>query len=390
MTPSKRIISLIAVAALPLLMSACGSKAGCGLGFGTGSSAGGGGKSASGATCGTTGGGGNTTALDYIYSLGGVGINGAYYTGTSILAIANFSSPTLPSGASGDMFIATNTNGKFLYQPWTPSNSGSVIYGYSISSTDGSLTAIANSPFSSASSADPLVTDPSGRFLFASESNLQQIEVFDIDANTGALTSVPGSTVSVSDPVLSMAVDGTGHYLYAASQLGDVFAFSIDQTTGAISPMSGGLILAGIGYIAAEPTGKFLIGAGQGAIQVIAIQSGTGALSSPTPFPSSSGATTRVIVHPSGNYVYAFSTPVAAVEGYALDSSGNLTALSGSPYTTLTPVNPAKMDQNGSAIVGLSHSGQFYVFAVNTTTGALTAPAPVYTGAGDLFFAVTN
>jgi 6-phosphogluconolactonase (cycloisomerase 2 family) len=99
---------------------------------------------------------------------------------------------TRPTG----VVIATTTSGKYLYvanagtgNAATPSS----IAAYSINSSTGELTPLANSPFATTVSPFYLAVDPSGSFLYATNPNDNTITGFTINASTGALVQLSGS-----------------------------------------------------------------------------------------------------------------------------------------------------------------------------------------------------
>lgn len=86
----------------------------------------------------------------------------------------------------------------------------------------------------------PLAFDPFGRFLYASEvTNASAIDGFAIDSTSGALTLVPGSPFTVQLGLGDVAVDPSGHFLVTALES----SFSINQTTGALTPVQPGMPL---------------------------------------------------------------------------------------------------------------------------------------------------
>ena len=78
------------------------------------------------------------------------------------------------------------------------------------------------------------------------------------DANDGALTALPGFPYDLPS-CSSVVADRTGTYLYATAGT-NVFGFSIDKQTGALSPLPGSA--AGVGdtadLVSIDPTDKFL------------------------------------------------------------------------------------------------------------------------------------
>ena len=82
-------------------------------------------------------------------------------------------------------------------------------------------------------------------------------------------------------------------------------------------------------------------------------------------------------VHPSSQFVYSFGQNsngnVVAIEGFQLDpSTGALTALTGSPFTSLPTVADCKWDQGGGeAFCANATTATFTVLDTNPSTGAL-------------------
>jgi 6-phosphogluconolactonase len=134
--------------------------------------------------------------------------------------------------------------------------------------------------------------------------------------------------------------------LYAANESNSLFAFSIDQTTGALN------------QTASETPGGDYVG------------------------------NTGMVVTPSGNFLYAANDANSEINGYATGSSGTLSLIAGSPFA----VQPSSLviggfaiDPGGRFLYAGSQSGFGVVgFTIDSTTGALTsAPGgPFSTGIG--------
>ncbi len=91
--------------------------------------------------------------------------------------------------------------------------------------------------------------DPQGRFVFVGTS--PQVEAFQVDQTTGALTSAPGSPYdngpfrSGGAPIAQAVVDPSGKFvLFSDSDQTKITVFAIDQSTGALSNVSGSPFLA--------------------------------------------------------------------------------------------------------------------------------------------------
>jgi len=397
----KHICLVSILTALCLGLAACSQSSNCsGISFGGGGTGGsnGGGVSTGGSVCGSGGGnasGGSGSFVGFVYFVSGVNIDGAGYSGTSLAAVAG-SSPSLGNGTDNDMTVV---NKQFLYEPFLSDGASVVsIQGFSIDHNNGSLTAIPGNPVATTlSQGDSITSDPSGKFLFVGNSQTGEIAVFQVDSTTGALTDAPGSPFSsFGNGVTSLAVDGTGHFLYAAnigSLSGKVTGFSIDQNTGALSPIAGSPFATGLFELRGEASGKFLLGIGFGpSVTVVTIEPGTGALLSETSFPTVSSPNS-LAVSPNGGFVYTFAidsqNKAVPVEAYQLDASGNLTAVAGSPFATVAPLRNGKFMQDGKSLVGQNDTAGIQVLTSDPTTGVLSGVVPPFVTVST-YFAPTN
>ena len=138
--------------------------------------------------------------------------------------------------------------GKFLYVSSLFENE---VAAFSIDATSGTLTAVPGSPFSVGPRPTSVAIDASGRFLIASiEPGAvgNCLDVLSIDPGTGALTLVPGSPfrpaamyygfVALRIPPEPLVYAGTdGGQAGAGTAPAIVFALSVDQATGALTPV---------------------------------------------------------------------------------------------------------------------------------------------------------
>ncbi|HYM79764.1 MAG TPA: hypothetical protein VE377_27565 [Candidatus Dormibacteraeota bacterium] len=123
-------------------------------------------------------------------------------------------------------------------------NAQHYIAGFSVNPGTGALTPVPGSPFP-ASSVASLTLDASGLYLFTGMDDTMTTVEFQIDAASGVLTPMTGIKARVYGPFLAY-----GNFLYAAttgtSGIPDSIAgFSINETTGALTPLAGSPFLAG-------------------------------------------------------------------------------------------------------------------------------------------------
>jgi 6-phosphogluconolactonase len=148
-------------------------------------------------------------------------------------------------GASG---LATDGGESYLYVANTSAvNPGSTtignISGFTINKTNGTLTLIQDSPFTSKVGTGPatVVADPNGRFLFATTPGSSfSIWAFDIDSTTGKLAALSNSPFSVSAGGNFALIDTSGNYFYIGSQSSNGIAgYTYDNNTAVQTAITG-------------------------------------------------------------------------------------------------------------------------------------------------------
>jgi hypothetical protein len=125
---------------------------------------------------------------------------------------------------------------------------GSMIFAFQLNPATGALTAIPSAPFDERLSPAAMAVNPAGTFLFvANGDGFNNVSVFSINTTTGALTEVPNSPFATGlgvDPV-SITTDANGKFLYVGNTTGapggmtnsgEIDAYSINQTTGELTP----------------------------------------------------------------------------------------------------------------------------------------------------------
>jgi len=397
-----------------LLIAVCVFLSGCNSGCpgalsGSGSGTGSGGSSSTtgSSTCGTSGGGGGggggggPTTAALLYYLSSSSIQGASLNSAGVFAnLSPFTAPTLPTSSINSMVIV---NQRFLY---VPAGGFSEVLAFSINQNTGALATISGSPYVAQVSDDTVTSDPAGRFLFVGGRLSSSISVYQINASTGGLTLVAGSPFQSFNVVFadSLTVDSTGQFLYVGQTFSSnpVAVFSINQSTGALTEIGGSPFPLGVAVLQADPSGPYLLGvadatgaSGDQSVHVFSIDAKTGAPTevAGSPFPTVS-TPFALAINPSGNFVYPSvadsNDVITSLEGYQLNaSSGALTPLSGSPFTTLPVVAYCQFEQTGLAAFCLNASG-FSVLGVSTSTGGLTHTVTDLAGPTNVPFAVTD
>jgi 6-phosphogluconolactonase (cycloisomerase 2 family) len=316
-------------------------------------------------TGGTTGGGGSTTAGDYVYvanlttsSLAG------FVVGSTGTLTANMS-PALSLGYQPLSMVVTPNN-TFLYVGGL-----SGIYLYPITS-NGSVTTPSTGASQAVVYATSLAVSPNGEWLIALDGNTQQLDIFQINSSTGALTAVTAAaTYSIPSGVwkpTSVVVSPSGTLIFAALGTGGDAVFTFNQTTGVAASaayLATGNVDTGDYGFAVNPTTTYLYIARSGTnggVAVFSIGAG-GSLTavSGSPFAAGNG-TYSLAMDSTGTYLYAANRGDGTISGYTIvpataTAGPTLTPLSGSPYASGSTVQSLAIDNTGKYLLAAAAGG---------------------------------
>jgi 6-phosphogluconolactonase len=259
--------------------------------------------------------------------------------------------------------------------------------------------------------ATAMAVSPDGQWLIVLDGTTQQLDIFQINASTGALTSVTSpATYSINSGTwqpsdLRISPDGT--LIFAAlGTAGDV-VFTFNTTTGVATSSQGlatGNTATGDFGLAVSPKTTYLYIARSGTNGGVAVYSiGSGGALTPvtgTPFATGSG-TFSVALDNTGTYVYAANRTDGTVSGYtivpgATTAALSLTPLNGSPYASGSGVQALGADSTGKYLLAAAVSGSpdltMYSFDI-AVPGKLDPATSVATGvdpAGAVALALTH
>lgn len=270
-----------------------------------------------------------------------------------------------PAGGSNPTAAVIDPSGKYLLV--TISNPIDV-FGYvsvfSIDAGSGALTPVAGSPFPANADPTEILITPSGKFVYVTNPAIGAITTFTFSSSDGTLTQLPGSPISSlggGGGASGLAVDGSEQFLYVTNPsainpppngatIGNISAFRIDSSTGALTSISGSpfTVASGVGpsAITVDPGGKFVYATTTGSsssIWCFAITPTTGQLvaTAKSPFSLSAGGL-FALFDPSGNYFFIGAQAGNGIAGYTYNpATGVPTAIAGSPFSTGTA--PGKM-----------------------------------------------
>jgi 6-phosphogluconolactonase (cycloisomerase 2 family) len=229
---------------------------------------------------------------------------------------------------------------------------------------------------------------PSGKFLYVTNSASNNISAFSTQddptqPNFGALTPVPGSPFPTQRLPISIAIDPSGSFALVANADADsISSYAIDPVTGALSLIFGSPFAAGITplSVAVDPSGQFAYVANRDSSDVSVYSLNDGVLAPGLNvrarlFPGSIAITRAAnpITH-RPKFAYAANFGSDNISAYTVDSStGDLTAISGSPFSAGTnPYAVAAVPGGRFLYVANWTSNNISAFSVDPFSGALT------------------
>lgn len=287
-----------------------------------------------------------------------------------------------PFGSGDPRATAATPDGAFLY---TANDDGTNTVGeYSVDTATGALTSVGSatigeSPYS-------VAVDPSGRFVYAVAIDAVGVYGFTINSTTGVLTAMSGSpfgTSSNADAPDSVAVDPTGRFLMVGldccGSSAGVSVFSVAATTGKLTVVSGSpfpppIVDSAPNWVAVDPTGRYVYSADEGAntgAVAYSIAASTGKLTAVGTEVPGGGNPWSITTDITGSYVYMTNND-ATISGYSIENStGGLTALKGSPFNASVATRGIVADPSGKYLY-LSNAEQILGYKITAATGAIT------------------
>jgi 6-phosphogluconolactonase (cycloisomerase 2 family) len=176
-------------------------------------------------------------------------------------ALTPMTVPTVAAGAAnnccGPVSIAVNPAGTYAYA--VSHNTTSLIYQYTISPIDGSLTPIITSQVLAGNQSNWIAVDPSGSYVYVANDGDNTISQYTIGAG-GVLAPMAIPTVPAGPDPVSITIDPKGRNVYVANQNfqgpGTVWQFTIGAG-GALTFASTTPVDNGPSSVAIDPTGSF-------------------------------------------------------------------------------------------------------------------------------------
>jgi 6-phosphogluconolactonase len=235
-----------------------------------------------------------------------------------------------------------------------------------------------------------LAMDSAGSFLYVGNSGSNgSISVFSIDASNGGLSPVSGSPFTTNIPALNIKLSPSGNVLYVT---GSGSPNGVIETWSVASGVLTNLIqVSAVGEnpfgLVIDSKGSFLYTANaspDNSISEFSINSdGTLTELSGSPLGESFSSPVALLVDPSGAFLYVANEGSANVAAYSVGTSGGLTLLTNSPFASNPQPIALASDPAGKYLfVGnQASSAAIQSFTLDSNTGTLASFAN--TGVGN-------
>ncbi|TXI02160.1 MAG: lactonase family protein [Rhizobium sp.] len=219
---------------------------------------------------------------------------------------------------------------------------------------------------------------PARTFVYVSAAVAGKIDIYDMNAATGALTRL--SCVDVGKAVMPMTLSLDKRHLYAVirSEPYRVLTLAIDPMTGNLTQQAATALPDSMAYISTDPSGRFLLTASYGGnmIAVVPIgRDGRADLEVSQAIPTGRNAHS-IVSDRTGRYVFATNLGSDAVLQFTLDpETGILTPNDPAQVATGAGFGPRHIvvsPDNMSVYVLTELTGHVIHYALDATKGTLT------------------
>jgi 6-phosphogluconolactonase (cycloisomerase 2 family) len=287
------------------------------------------------------------------------------------------------------------TSSHFLYAAIPASNE---IVAYREDPNSGVLTPLSDSPILAGPGVESIVLHPTKKFLYAANSAvtpLGNISLYNI-STTGTLTEVTPRTNAGSVPTI-LAIDSTGNFLYVGnSGSEDISVFSIDATSGALTPVQQLIgTTAPIGVapmnMKLSPSGDFLYVTGgqtQGFVEVFSVNQGVLSPLQPNSVFLTGNGPFGLAIDSAGKFLYTANKQDNTVSEFTINSDGSLTPLQNSPLGGLFTGPVSLFIDNSGKYLYVSSSANLVAFSIDSDGGlTVLSTSPFGTGPNPTFIA---
>ena len=287
-------------------------------------------------------------------------------------------SPATVPGGRGGQSIAISPNGKSAYV-----NGHDKVWQYTISPSTGALRPMSPAAVASGGTSTAVAVTPNGKYLY--------------------VATCSGCGVGLRKRSSSRA--GSGASASTSTMKSTIWEYRINPHTGALSSKPFGIVAIGDGaqWMAIAPNGRSAYvaapgggrgGPGSGAVWQYTINPTTGKLTPKSPATAAAGfGPHNIVIAPNGKNAYVSTVDDHKVSQYRINQrTGTLSPQPASTATTVLAPEAIALAANGkSAYVTSEGLSMLSQFTIDPTTGKITpmTPATVKTARGALGVAVT-
>jgi 6-phosphogluconolactonase len=339
----------------------------------------------------SSGGGGSTVgSYTYVGTLTGVL---AGYAVSSTGALGTLSGSPFQLATATIMSLAITPSNTFLYA----AVAGVGVFGLGLNGTTGVPTLISTSPLVEDVAPSALTVDPSGKFLLVAglANGVAAVGEYVINSD-GTLAEVTGSPLSITFPtgtdttnlsVQNIAVAPNSSYVFVTlGQLGVAplpfnTSGGLSANTQLINPKAtSGIANQDLGLAVNAGSTALFIGETNVGVRVFTIGSSSFTEVSGSPF-AAGGQPRSITLDGTGNYLYAANASDNTISGYTVLSSGTLTALTGSPFSSVgTQPFALALDQSKTFLLSANlGSPSVQLFSFDSTTAGKLDPGATAT-----------
>jgi 6-phosphogluconolactonase (cycloisomerase 2 family) len=233
--------------------------------------------------------------------------------------------------------VTCTKQGDFAFVANQLSNNISV---FAMNSTTGVLSEVSGSPFASTGTAPvSLTVHANGKYLYVANNSSDNVSVHSIDAETGALTS-QGSAVTTGTSPDSVTFDPTDNCAFVANLASNnLSVLPIDSSTGLLTEL----------VVRRTPLARSHLRSRQ--IR-LATTSMSPISASGSPFHAGAGGL-YISISPKGTFARVANEMAGSISAYSINtSSGALTAVSDSPFSTTSSPESAGGAEWGVSVCG--------------------------------------
>jgi 6-phosphogluconolactonase (cycloisomerase 2 family) len=231
---------------------------------------------------------------------------------------------------------------------------GNAVASYNFDKSKGGLT-IANPAVATGAKPVAIAIDPSSQHLYALNQGSNNISAYSIDATTGVLTPLVGSPFATLTNPVSFALTTKGNILYVVSAAQGLESFTVNADGTLV--VAQGAIPAGVSpaFVTVDPADRYVYVADSGGNSVVGFTVSGSSLTAMSASVSAGTSPSALAVDSQSKFVFAANQGSNNVSVFSIGSSGALTQVQGSPFTAGTGPVFLAVDQAGNHLFVADH-----------------------------------